>query len=242
MSAQDTTPGTPASADVPWAPWAPSTAGKLVNFVVFQLVWFVCVYGAAEGMPWVGPLAAAFLLPVNLLFTPYRSAELRLWALAGVLGLALDTALRTSGWIAFPAAAGALQGAAPEPSSGAGALLLAPLWIVTLWVAFGSLLNSSLSWLNGRTRLAVLLSAIGGPFSFWSGTRIGATSVPGGWMGYLALSIEYALVVPCLMLASRTLLQAASGGSRQVPQDATPRVDRTESPTATGMNDHDPSR
>jgi hypothetical protein len=214
------------------ATWAPSTAGKLVNFGVFQIVWFVCVYGAAEGNPWVGPLSAAVLLPINLRFTPHRGAELRLWALAGLVGLLLDTALRTVGWVAFPAAGG----------GSVGALLLAPAWIVTLWVAFGSLLTSSLTWLNRRPVLAVLLSAIGGPFSFWSGTKIGATSVPGGWVGYLALSIEYALVVPCLMLAGRTLLRAAIGPAQPTPQDTTPRPDRTDSPTVTGMNDHDPRR
>ena|GEM_PF-34063 len=235
MTDHDTPPGPCAPAA---SAWAPSTAGKLVNFAVFQVVWFICVYGAAEGVPWVGPVAAAVLLPINLRFTPYRSAELRLWALAGLLGLALDTALRTSGWIAFPVPA---AGGAPDGGA-AGGLLLAPAWIVTLWVAFGSLLNSSLSWLNRRHLLAILLSAIGGPFSFWSGTRIGATSVPGGWMGYLALSIEYAVVVPCLMLAARSLLREASAGSRQRPQDTAPRLDRTESPTVTGMNDHDSSR
>ena len=79
---------------------------------------------------------------------------------------------------------------------------------ITTMVAFGSLLNSSLTWLSGRPLLTVLLSAIGGPLSFWSGTRIGATSVPGGSMGYAGLSIEYAVAVPLLMLASRSLTGA----------------------------------
>ena len=116
MTDQATASGPAAPED---ATWAPSTAGKLVNFGVFQIVWFVCVYGAAEGNPWVGPLSAAVLLPINLRFTPHRGAELRLWALAGLVGLLLDTALRTVGWVAFPAAGG----------GSVGALLLAPAWI-----------------------------------------------------------------------------------------------------------------
>lgn len=188
------------------APAGPSTAGKMVNFVVFQAVWFICVYGAADARPWIGPVAAAALLPINLFFCPRPAAELRLWAVAGLLGLLLDTALHSSGWIGFPAAASP-GGDAALPPEGA-ALRLAPVWIVTLWVAFGSLLNSSLTWLRGRPLLTVLLSAIGGPLSFWSGTRIGATSVPGGSMGYAALSIEYAVAVPLLMLASRSLIGA----------------------------------
>ena len=137
-------------------PAGPSTAGKLVNFVAFQAVWFICVYGAADARPWIGPVAAAALLPINLFFCPRPAAELRLWAVAGLLGLLLDTALHSSGWIGFPAAASP-GGDAALPPEGA-ALRLAPVWIVTLWVAFGSLLNSSLTWLRGRPLLTVLLS------------------------------------------------------------------------------------
>jgi hypothetical protein len=28
----------------------------LVNFVAFQLGWFACVLGAAQGLPWLGPV------------------------------------------------------------------------------------------------------------------------------------------------------------------------------------------
>lgn len=210
---------------------SPGAAGKLVNFAVFQAVWFACVYGAAKGTPWAGPAAAALLLPINLWFSPSPRTELRLWALAGLIGLVLDTGLRTAGWVGFPAA---------QPTT--ASVLLAPVWIVTLWVAFGSLLNSSLGWLTGRARLTVLLSAIGGPFSFWSGTRIGATSVPVGWMGYLALSIEYAVVVPLLMHASRTMFGRASLEVLQGSGGITPRHDRAEDPAVTGTNEHDPRR
>jgi len=195
-----------AAADPPSG--GPSTAWKLVNFVAFQAVWFICVYGAAGGRPWIGPAAAAVLLPINLLFCPRPGAELRLWAVAGLLGLFLDTILGSFGWIGFPAA-----------TAPGGAVLLAPLWIVTLWVAFGSLLNSSLTWLAGRPGLTILLSAVGGPLSFWSGARIGATSVPGGSMGYLALSIEYAVAVPLLMRASRFLTGEVGGHPEPVQED-----------------------
>jgi len=213
LSEPKETPG----ASIGAAPETAGKAGKLVNFVVFQAVWFICVYGAARGNTWIGPAAAAGLLPINLLFCPRPGAELRLWALAGLLGLLLDTALRSSGWIGFPAAPGQGGGAAMAPAG--GALLLAPIWIVTLWVAFGSLLNSSLTWLTGRPLLTVLLSAIGGPLSFWSGTRIGATSVPGGSMGYLALSIEYAVAVPLLMTAGRSLRGGITPQPKSVHQD-----------------------
>lgn len=190
-----------------------------MNFAVFQAVWFACVHGAARGTPWLGPVLAAALLPINLRFSAAPRRELALWALSGAVGLVADSALRSTGLLAFPGS----DGGSPGPG-----WALAPVWIVTLWVAFGSLLTSSLSWLSGRRLPLVALSAIGGPLSFWSGSKIGATAVPGGWMGYLALSIEYSVAVPCLM--------AAAAPPRPRPPEG-PRDPREPEPTAPRSGD-----
>ncbi|MFT7169041.1 MAG: hypothetical protein ACI80K_002177, partial [Paracoccaceae bacterium] len=50
-----------------------------------------------------------------------------------------------------------------------------------------------------RRLLAVALGAVGGPLSFWSGSRLGAVELPAGWLTLGALSLEYALVMPVLL-------------------------------------------
>lgn len=175
---------------------APSWRAKLVNFAVFQVVYVACVFGAAGGNAWIGPLAGAVLLPLNLPFAADRRRELRLWALAGVVGLAVDSAFLSAGLIGFP------EFARLGPEFGWPAALV-PLWIVTLWVAFGSLLTSSLAWLGRSSALAVAFGAVGGPFSFWSGSKIGATELPGGSMAFVALGLEYAVLLPILLRIAR---------------------------------------
>lgn len=171
-------------------------ARNLSNFLIFQAVWAACVLGAAAGRPWLGAGLGALLLLANLPFVARgaRAREVRLWLAVGAVGAALDTALQSAGLVGFP-----------EAARPAGALWerLAPPWIVLLWVAVGSMLRASLSWLHGRLGLAAVLGAVGGPLSFWSGIRLGATEMPAGAGSVAALSIEYALVFPILLRLAR---------------------------------------
>lgn len=179
---------------------------KLTNFALFQGIYFACVLGAAEGRPWMGVVVALALLPCNLWFFPREKwpSEIRLWVVAGLIGLVADSLLYGSGVLGFPAKT--------LPSGGSGLwAFIAPPWIVALWITVGSALNGSLVWLHGRWKLAALLGAVGGPFSFWSGARLGATEFPFGNWSLLALSIEYAVLFPILIGL------AAVRGSASVP-------------------------
>lgn len=174
-----------------------SFAAKVTNFVIFQTVYAACVLGSARGHVWLGPLAGALLLPINLWFFPAheRSREVRLWIIAGAIGLVLDSGLQGLNAIAFPD----ITRIAPESVFSAW---LVPPWIVTLWVAVGTMLRTSLGWLRGRYVLAATFGAIGGPFSFWSGARLGATELPLGWTSFALLGFEYAVVMPLLLRLS----------------------------------------
>lgn len=177
------------------APALPSSMpAKATNFVVFQLVYSACVLGAAHGWLWLGPAAGAVLLPVNLLFIHQgqRTREVRLWLLCGLIGFAVDSILLGGGLISFP------EVTRWAPDAGVSGWLVPP-WIVTLWVAVGSLLHSSLGWLAHRPWLAMALGAVGGPLSFWSGSRLGAVGLPQGNISIAALALEYAVLMPALL-------------------------------------------
>lgn len=182
-------------------------ARNLSNFLIFQAVWAACVLGAAAGHPWLGAGLGALLLPANLVFVPRgtRAGEVRLWLVVGAIGVALDTALQSAGLLAYPEVA--------RPS---GALWehLVPPWIAVLWIAVGSMLRGSLSWLHERLGIAAALGALGGPLSFWSGLRLGAAELPAGAGSVAALSIEYAVVFPILLRAARS---SAAGCTAAAP-------------------------
>lgn len=164
---------------------------NLANFVLFQGFWFVAVAGAADGILWAGPVGVLVFLVVHLAMVQpatERVRELRYLFLAGVVGFALDSGLAAIGATAYPTSAEGW----PHP--------VAPPWIVSLWVAFAMLPRFSLGWLRGRPALAFAFGAIGGPFSYFAGTRFGSVAVgESALLTYGALAVEYALVTPLLL-------------------------------------------
>ena len=155
------------------------------NFIAFQLGWFACVLGAANGMPWLGVMVTALVLTLNLCAAKRPRCEIQLIVAALALGLVLDSALVAAGWLAYP--------------NGQFAANLAPYWILAMWALFASTLNFSMRWLHDRYLLAALFGGIGGPMSYWAGARLGAVQFSDGSAPYVALAVAWAVVMPVLM-------------------------------------------
>ena len=162
----------------------------LANFLFFQAGWFATVLGAANGAPWLGPLAVLVAVVLHLRTANDAAAELRLLASAVALGLLADSLLLATGWIAYP--------------NGSWLPGLAPYWIVTLWALFATTLNVSMRWMSGRYLLAAVFGAIGGPLSYLAGARLGAMTFVQTEAALAALAVGWGLAMPLLMwLAAR---------------------------------------
>ncbi|MEA9562987.1 MULTISPECIES: DUF2878 domain-containing protein [unclassified Xanthomonas] len=130
---------------------------QLGNYLGLQVLWVVAVAAAAHGRVWP-PLLVLALFALYQLWPPRRAVgDVPLLIAALALGLLLDTTLAAGGWVRY---------AAPWPGS-----VLAPPWILALWLGFALTLNHSLRSVMQRPWLAVLLGAIFGPFSYWLAQR-----------------------------------------------------------------------
>ncbi len=157
----------------------------LINFVAFQLGWFACVLGAANGLPWLGPVVVAAAWPCTW---PRRAAplpELYLVLAAMVLGLVADSVLLATGWLSY--------------SVGLWLPGLAPYWIVAMWALFATTLNVSMGWMRGRPVLTVLMGAVGGPLSYLAGEKLGAIELTQPVQALAALALAWAIAMPLLM-------------------------------------------
>lgn len=161
---------------------------KLVNFIAFQLGWFACVLGAANGLPWLGVLAVAVIVISHIRMAEHRAHEVQLLVLAIVLGLVFDSLLVSSGWVRYPS----------------GMLLpgIAPYWIVAMWALFATTLKLSMSWLKGSLVLSSVMGAVFGPLSYLAGQRLGAIELVDPLSSMILLAIIWALVMPLLVFAS----------------------------------------
>lgn len=162
---------------------------KLLNFVVYQIVWFVCVLGAANGQAWIGAVAALIAVTGHLVLSGRVVVELKLMATAILVGFVTDSALMRGGFIAFDAAV---------PLTG-----WQPYWMLALWAAFATTLGYSMSWVTRRVWIAALAGAIGGPLAYWGGAKLGAMSILSPGTALPAIAVAWAVSLTVLAVAAR---------------------------------------
>jgi len=159
-------------------------AGWLPNLLAFQAAWFATVLGAANGLPWLGPVAVLAAVSLHLALTARRASELRLLLVACVLGLAFEHALLHAGLVGY-----------------AGDPVWVPAWMLALWPLFATTLNASLAWFKTRLSLAILAGAVAGPLAYLGGEALGAIRLED--LALPALGLGWALAFPLLLAVAR---------------------------------------
>jgi hypothetical protein len=157
-----------------------------LSLIGYQAVWFAAVIGAAHGVAWPGIAGFVIYAAIQLLLARNIRVDLTLAATAVVLGFLLDGGLIRAGLATY---------ATPWPSPA-----FAPAWILALWAAFAMTFTQSLSYLQERLWLAVLLGLIGGPMAYFGAARAWQVVVftPPIWPGLLWLGVGWALAAPLL--------------------------------------------
>ena len=160
----------------------------LANFAIFQVGWLSSVIGGAQGMPWLGPLAAAVAIVVHVNFARRPFEELLLVTFCALIGASFDSMLVAAGWVAY--------------KSGQFSPYLAPYWIITMWMLFATTLNVSMRWLRGRPKLAAFFGFYGGPAAYIAGQALGGIVLVNTFAALAALAIGWAVIMPLLMWLS----------------------------------------
>ena len=158
----------------------------LLNFVAFQIGWFAAVLGAANNVPWAGPLVIAGAIALHLGVVDRPREELALILICGLIGAVMDSVLVAAGWVAYP--------------SGSIVDFAAPYWIVAMWMLFATTLNLSMGWLKSRKLVGAAFGLIGGPLAYYTGFKLGGIEFVVFDTAIVALGIVWAIAVPVLLL------------------------------------------
>jgi hypothetical protein len=153
-----------------------------VNVAVCQVGWLACVLDAAHGVPWIGVAVAAAAVAWPGWHAP---EDLKLVAVAVLVGALFDSALAAAGWVVF------------KPDAFAESV--APYWILALWALLATTLNVSLGWLRTRLVLAAPLGGLPGPLAYWAGARLGALDLVHPIAALAALALGWAAILPGLL-------------------------------------------
>ena len=163
----------------------------LINVAAFKLGWISSVFGGAQQLPWLGPLVVLIAVAVHLARAERPSSELLLILSCGLIGTVFDSALVAAGWVTFP--------------SGMFSDVMAPYWIVTMWMLFGTTLNLSMRWMRGRMLLASAFGFVGGPLAYLAGHKIGGIQFVDQTAALAMLAAGWAVIMPLLMLLGERL-------------------------------------
>lgn len=169
----------------------------VINFAAFQIGWFSSVLGGAQQMPWVGPVAALIALTIHFKAATRPLEEFMLVLSCALIGAVFDSVLVASGWVQYP--------------SGLFSSVMAPYWIITMWMLFATTLNVSMRWMRGKPRLAAFFGLLGGPTTYLAGQKLGGIELSNPLAALVALGVGWAVMMPILMWLSETF----DGMSRQ---------------------------
>ncbi len=180
---------------------------KLFTFIGFNACWLVCVIGAAQGVPWAGPIVVLVFCACVLSMSDEFTGDTVLLAGAAVFGYLADSVLVGLGAFTFPPTA-----AWGRPSA---------VWMVALWVNLAVCTPVIFGPLRGRYVIAALFGAVGGAVSYAAGMRLGAIVIEGQrFVGLAMIGVAWAVSMPALLWGvertrglTRALIDPASGSS-----------------------------
>jgi hypothetical protein len=162
----------------------------LINVLIYQAVWFLCVFFGTAGA-----LGSLVLLAVHLLFSSHRRADLKMMAVLLAIGLVVDGAIRYAGFIRYQ-----VDG------------VPIPFWLAVVWLALAILPHHSLRWLKGRPLLSSLFAAVGGPLAYWAGVRVGSAEFGASLLQSIGLlAVVWALLWPGVMFIANRILPVEQG-------------------------------
>ena len=153
---------------------------KFINFIAFQIIWFIAVIGAANDILWPTMVAVCVFCAWQLAPSRRHSNDVPLIIFALIFGLIFDSFWQLSGLITYKLALP----------------MIAPIWILLLWITLALSMNHSLAWLKRNNWFPIFFGAIGAPASYYAGNRLGALSYPNdAFYISLLLSISWAFVM-----------------------------------------------
>ncbi len=180
---------------------------QLLGIVMFIVGVMACYGGARGGAPWMGPLVVSIIVGVDFaLSAKNRVAKAKLLAAVILLGFLAESALIT---LSLYTPSPASRWVMPVP--------LSPLWILALWLNFGTRIPSYLLFLRGRHLINATIGFVFAFLIFRSAARMGVLELHHGLLGFTGIAVVWAILVPVLyQLGAHWLMpaniQKESGG------------------------------
>ncbi|MBJ7538018.1 DUF2878 domain-containing protein [Marinomonas transparens] len=153
---------------------------RLINAVLFQVVWFACLLG---GNVWALVATAAYLA-IHRHYFMKSPREWRLLAVFVLLGVMVDGALFEFGVFSAEKSMFWVHG-------------LPPIWLLCLWLSVATLFPHSLVFLRSRYWLSAGVGMVGPTLSYYAGAKMtGIMLAEPTWLSLVIVAFLWALILP----------------------------------------------
>ncbi|MGI1678485.1 MAG: DUF2878 domain-containing protein [Cellvibrionaceae bacterium] len=175
-----------------------SVTKKVINFVMFQVGWFLCVI--MQDQYFLAGIYTVVAIVIHHLFIVDNFREWLGVAVVVAVGVLMDSLFNFWGILGFSDL--------HLFSFVSLNISVIPFWLACIWMLFAMTLCHGLSWLNSKLLLAALFSAVAGPLSYIAGARLSGGFVSLGyplWLSIVVLSLFWSVMVPCGFVVMRKL-------------------------------------
>ncbi len=154
---------------------------KLINFILFQSIWFILILAAAHES-FYGLALGLLLILVQYWHGKLMIPDFKLILASIIIGFAHDTSLNYFKFIQYNIDFNTYY---------------SPFWIIGLWISFALTINHSLAWLGNKKLLQMIFGLIGGPLAYIAGEKLGAIYMINTMTLYV-LALSWACITPLL--------------------------------------------
>ena len=139
----------------------------LLDLVIFQIAWFLCVLATKTPFPEISPLLGLALVMGRALQAARFRNSLPFFFASLAIGITGDAILVQTDLLKFP----------PYPH-----LFGSPLWMILLWACFGLMLRPVFTWFLDHCLRSILGFSMGGVVAYWSGQKLGVLEFGDTWI------------------------------------------------------------
>ncbi len=150
----------------------------IVDLVIFQIAWFLCVLATKTPFPEISPFIGLALVLVRSLQTDRFRLGLPFLVASLIIGIIGDSTLVQFNLLQFQS----------YPN-----ILGSPLWMIMLWACFGIMLRPVFSWFLNHCWRSILGFSIGGVCAYWSGQKLGVLEFSNSWITASGIATEWAI-------------------------------------------------
>lgn len=169
----------------------------ILHSILFYVIWFCCVLGAAQGYPWFGPVIGMIILFTQYLFQRFVIKDfaglISFMLVLTLVGSIIDTLLTQVGWIIF--------------SHNPFDPWLSPPWMMVLWLNFAMVYYSCMQSWWPRYWLLGILSLVGFPWAYITGEIFGAARLVHGLYSSVLIGIIWAVLLPSISIYFSTRMK-----------------------------------